>query len=104
LLEDAFGEAKLKFSSTLSQDQQKIAFVNSKNNLEEVQAVVAKSMEKYESGKTGSKPRKWLESFSLRVKFYGDILDVFVQHHPEYVSLVWGAIKFLFTVGLTFYN
>ncbi|KAF4451241.1 hypothetical protein FALBO_16362 [Fusarium albosuccineum] len=27
--------------------------------------------------------------------FYGQILDVLVQHHPEYVSLVWGAFKFL---------
>ncbi|KAH7325687.1 hypothetical protein B0I35DRAFT_116819 [Stachybotrys elegans] len=24
-------------------------------------------------------------------------MDVFVQHHPEYVSLVWGSMKFLFS-------
>jgi hypothetical protein len=101
LLEDAFAEAKVKFSSTLSQDQQKIGFVNSKNSLEDVRAVVLQSMVNYESRKTSSQARKWLQSFSQRVKFYGDILDVFVQHHPEYVSLVWGAMKFLFTVGLS---
>jgi hypothetical protein len=99
LLEDAFAEARLKFSTSLSQDQRKVDFVNSKNNLEELRVVVSQSMEEYESRKSGSKARKWLHSFSLRIKFYGDILDVLVQHHPEYVALVWGAMKFLFTVG-----
>jgi len=28
------------------------------------------------------------------------VFDVFVQHYPEYVSLAWGAFKFLFVVSL----
>ncbi|KAH8754146.1 hypothetical protein F5883DRAFT_431732 [Diaporthe sp. PMI_573] len=27
---------------------------------------------------------------------YGSVLDVLVQHHPEYTSLIWGAMKILF--------
>ncbi|KAH8586200.1 hypothetical protein B0O99DRAFT_748479 [Bisporella sp. PMI_857] len=54
-------------------------------------------MENNESGGKDSKARRWLKSFSQRVRLYADVLDVFVQHHPEYVALVWGAMKFLFT-------
>ena len=46
-----------------------------------------------------SKARRWLASCSERVAFYGSIMDTLVQLHPEYVSLAWGAFKFLFTVG-----
>jgi hypothetical protein len=97
-LEDAFAEAKSRFSSILGKDQWKVAFVNSKSSVEEVRTIVAKSMEKYESQKALSKSKKWLRSFSQKVEIYGDVLDVLVQHHPQYVALVWGAMKFLFTV------
>jgi len=53
---------------------------------------------RYQSQKE-SKVCLWLERISNRVVHYGAILDVFVQHHPEYVSLVWGTFKFLFTVS-----
>ncbi|KAH7397601.1 hypothetical protein BKA64DRAFT_42445 [Cadophora sp. MPI-SDFR-AT-0126] len=102
LLEDAFAEAQLKFSSSMTKEQRKIDLVNSKSNLEELRTLVTQSMGEYENRKMGSKAGKWLHKFSLRIKFYGDILDVFVQHHPEYVALVWGAMKFLFTVGWSF--
>jgi hypothetical protein len=42
-----------------------------------------------------------LSKFSSRICYYGQIFDVLVQHHPEYVSLAWGAMKFLFVVGTT---
>jgi hypothetical protein len=67
----------------------------------DVQLVVDQARAKYESTKTGSKARELLQSFSRKVEFYGNILDVFVQHHPEFVSLVWGAMKLLFTVAMT---
>lgn len=41
----------------------------------------------------------WLSKFSSRARFYSNIIDVLVQHHPEYVSLAWGAMKFLFVVS-----
>lgn len=45
-----------------------------------------------------SKARRWLNTFADRVTFYGNIFDVLVQHHPEYVSLAWGTFKLLFVV------
>ncbi|KAH0565959.1 hypothetical protein GP486_000651 [Trichoglossum hirsutum] len=49
-----------------------------------------------------SKSRQWLASCAQRVAFYGSIMDTLVQHHPEYVSLAWGAFKFLFTAVLNY--
>jgi len=99
LVENAFAEAQLKFAAGLNPNGKSTNIVNSAASLEDVRAVVDQAMQKYEAGKTGTKARKWLHSFSQRVKLYGTVLDVMVQHHPEYVSLVWGAMKFLFTVG-----
>lgn len=39
-----------------------------------------------------------LAEFSKCLFYYGNIVDVLVQQHTEYVSLVWGAMKFLFGV------
>ena len=99
LVENAFAEAKFKFAAVLNPNGQSTNIINSAASLEDVRAVVDQAMHKYEAGKTGTKAREWLHSFSQRVKLYGTVLDVMVQHHPEYVSLVWGAMKFLFTVG-----
>jgi hypothetical protein len=52
--------------------------------------------------KQTSKARKWLGIFSSKIMFYASILDVLVQHHPEYVSLAWGAMRFLFAVSCPF--
>ncbi|KAF4918591.1 hypothetical protein CGCVW01_v008727 [Colletotrichum viniferum] len=37
----------------------------------------------------------WINGFSSRVMHYGKVLDTLAQHHPEYVGLVWGIIKFV---------
>lgn len=42
---------------------------------------------------------KWVQGLSVRVLHYGKILDTLSQHHPEYVSLVWGMIKFVLMVS-----
>lgn len=44
--------------------------------------------------------RRCIEQVSERVHHYGNVLDVFVQHHPEYVSLAWGTMKLLVGVSL----
>ncbi|GAB1312744.1 Nacht domain protein [Madurella fahalii] len=39
--------------------------------------------------------KSWIRGLSRRILYYGQVLDVLSQHHPEYVSLVWGAVKFI---------
>jgi hypothetical protein len=64
-----------------------------------VQVVVGNAKDKYDSDRKDSKARRWLDSLSQRIHFYSGILDVIAQHHPEYVALAWGSIKFLLVVG-----
>jgi hypothetical protein len=50
-----------------------------------------------------AEPRKkvheWLAKVSSRIMHYSQALDMLAQHHPEYVALVWGAMKFVLMVG-----
>lgn len=43
-----------------------------------------------------------LDEISSRIVYYGGVLDTLAQHHPEYVSLAWGAIKFVLMVRPAF--
>ncbi|KAI3331598.1 hypothetical protein HD806DRAFT_477859 [Xylariaceae sp. AK1471] len=97
IVDNAFEEASQKFLHDINQRERKSNLITSTNTMEDVQRVVAQSMKKYDGQRKHSAARLWLHTFSQKVKFYGNILDVFAQHHPEYVSLAWGAMKFLFT-------
>jgi len=39
--------------------------------------------------------KSWIRGLSSRILYYGQVLDVLSQHHPEYVALVWGVVKFV---------
>lgn len=46
-----------------------------------------------------SKVRQCLEKISSAVLYYHGPLDVLAQQHPEYLSLVWGMLKFILMVS-----
>ncbi|KAL3291767.1 Nacht domain protein, partial [Colletotrichum asianum] len=50
------------------------------------------------SNQAHSKAWKWARRLSEKILYYGHILDIISQHHPEYVALAWGAMKFLLGV------
>ena len=62
--------------------------------------MVLDAKSRYDQTHQNKKVGKWLSRFSSGVQYYGNIMDVLVQQHPEYVSLAWGAMKFLFVVSL----
>ena len=95
---EAFDRAKEIFSNSLKSDQQQQIFGHDSNNIEEFQAIVNQAKEGYERRRQKGKARQWLSSFSSRLLYYGAVLDTLAQHHPEYVSLAWGAVKFVFIV------
>lgn len=66
--------------------------------MHDVQAILRNAVSKYESKQRFPVLRDRLNRLSSKIHYYGNVVDVLVQHHPEYVSLVWGAMKFLFTV------
>lgn len=101
---EAFELASVKFNSVLTNDERKRHIINQTSNVLELQNLVVNAQAKYTAkhdGNSMSGTRKWLLKLSKRIVHYGTIMDVFVQHHPEYVSLAWGAMKFIFVVSAT---
>jgi len=62
-------------------------------------SVVERAKQKYESMSSETDVRHWLRLASTRIMHYGTVFDVLSQHHPEYVALVWGSVKFVLMVG-----
>ncbi|RDW73419.1 hypothetical protein BP6252_07326 [Coleophoma cylindrospora] len=91
----AYEEATRIFFEDLNQDECNRIWLKDKCSMKDVLEAVEKAQVYYET-KHNSKARDWLKAFSSRVDYYGKVLDVLVQQHPEYISLAWGAMKFLF--------
>ncbi|KAF5682768.1 hypothetical protein FCIRC_4819 [Fusarium circinatum] len=96
IAQEAFKSVKKHFeqSNSLSSDEK--ALLGTKSSLQDVEKAVSDAFAKYEAKSEGSKTRKWLLKASESICHYGQVLDVFVQHHPEYVSLAWGLMKLMF--------
>ncbi|KAL3419659.1 hypothetical protein PVAG01_08157 [Phlyctema vagabunda] len=94
-VKDAYTEAVSYFKSALTNDECKVVWIDNLTSIGDVQEAALQAERLYQSSKNG-KARLWLSKFSSRVMYYGAIMDTLSQHHPEYVSLVWGAMKFVF--------
>ena len=97
--EEAYLEAVNIYRSRISRDARKIGLVEQASCLEDIQRTVINAKSRYELTHQNKKVGKWLSRLSSRVNFYGNIMDVLVQHHPEYVALAWGGMKCLFVVS-----
>ncbi|KAI4658936.1 uncharacterized protein J4E79_006696 [Alternaria viburni] len=67
-------------------------------SIKDVFSVVENAKKDYEDKSKQDKHaemRQSLERLSARIMYYGKIMDTLAQHHPEYVALVWGAMKFV---------
>ena len=97
----AFHQGLRIFKDSLTKDPAKRQLADQLlgSTLESVLQVVTKAVAHYEQQRSSSPIRSGLIAFSQRLHYYGNIVDVLVQHHPEYVALVWGAMKLLFGVS-----
>ncbi|KAM7203901.1 hypothetical protein V8F33_001872, partial [Rhypophila sp. PSN 637] len=95
IAEQAFLAARARISSEFSKSERDGIFGSQLVSMSDFILTLEDVRSKYESRKQ-CKAYVWLEKLSSRVVYYGNVLDVLVQHHPEYVSLVWGAFKLLF--------
>ena len=75
-----------------------VNLVKQATTLKDLEHVVNTVRSDYESSRN-HRLRRWLERFSSRLMHYAKVFDVLAQHHPEYVSLAWGAMKVLFIVS-----
>ncbi len=93
---EAFQEAVSIFGFTLTSDERKRSLAFGATSLEDLQRTIVAAKTKYDAQQKDHRTSKWLSKFSYRVRYYGNIMDVLVQHHSEYASLAWGAMKMLF--------
>jgi hypothetical protein len=94
----AFEEGLRFFQIKLTADPKKRNATLMVTKLQDVLDGVSKAQSLYETKRSESKTRKCIVAFSKRVHYYGNVMDVVVQHHPEYASLAWGAMKIVFGV------
>jgi len=98
--ESAFQEAILIFAGHLTEDQRKRDIAKRATSMKELVEIITTTKLRYDNKHKDQKASKWLTKIATRVRFYGNIVDVLAQHHPEYVSLAWGAFKLLFVVRI----
>ncbi|KAF2997547.1 hypothetical protein E8E13_000111 [Curvularia kusanoi] len=99
LIESTFQEGKQACIDELSNSKdEKGQIIFAQTTMKDVIITVQSAQDSY-SAKRNSKAWRWLTQLSTRINHYGSILDVMVQHHPEYAALAWGAMKILF-VGI----
>lgn len=66
------------------------------NNIEEIHTALQDAQSRYNKKiQNGFGFRKSIWEISSRILHYGKVLDVLAQHHPEYVSLAWGTMRFI---------
>ncbi|KAJ4995880.1 hypothetical protein K4K48_009448 [Colletotrichum sp. SAR 10_66] len=94
--QDAFNTVQKYFEQRANLTHDEKALVTGSNSMEDMQGVMTEVLAKYEASKVSSKTRGWLQKTCEIICHYGTVLDVFVQHHPEYVALVWGTMKLVF--------
>ncbi|KAK2779386.1 nacht domain protein [Colletotrichum kahawae] len=99
---DAYERAVEILRKELTAAERQLIRLGEHNSIQDVRLALDKALEEYQKKAKGSKVRDWLAKCSSRVMYYGAVFDTFSQHHPEYVSLAWGAFKFLFIAVLNY--
>jgi hypothetical protein len=88
-----------KFFNEKFTDENSKTWLSGHQSMEEVQQAVNSAKRAYDIRKKHADARRWLHKLSKGIMYYAVILDTLAQHHPEYVSLAWGAMKFIFVVS-----
>lgn len=63
--------------------------------MEDLLKAVETAQEEYHGRRTDSAVGRCMVQLAERIHYYGNIMDVLSQHHPEFTSLAWGAMKLL---------
>lgn len=100
-------EKALESHKELTNGRHKIAFpsLTDKTTLGDVLQAVLEAEKKYGTKKES---RWWFTKAVIsgwsrtvnRINVFSGVIDTLVSSHPEYAALVWGTIRFLFTVSL----
>jgi hypothetical protein len=99
IVQQAYQQAVKYFSEELTQDEIERGWIAQGTSIDHVLTVVQEAEAKYATSKSKhGKLRQLLSKLPERLHFYSGVIDIFVQAHPEYSALAWGAIKFVLLV------
>src|SRR5262245_20557766 len=84
LAQQAFQDAMDRFASDLAMDTQKAKLVEKATSIQDIQAIVHESFAEYSDERKFPRARKWLQRIISKIHHYSNVMDVMVQHHPEY--------------------
>lgn len=100
--QEAYEEAEAEFCKMLTKDKRRWV-LDKTTSIRDVEAAVLNAKKIYDDETkpvkgNRRKIRRWITKVTERLVYYGAVFDILSQHHPEYVALAWGAIKFVFIV------
>ncbi|KAM0510854.1 hypothetical protein ACHAPE_010480 [Trichoderma viride] len=98
--EEAFQAAVKQFAKDSSHGKYARQILHNAASLKDIQEAVGKSMHEYQNRGKSPKTMKWLHRAAKSIIYYTNVFDVFVPQNPQYVSLAWGAMRFLFTAAV----
>ncbi|KAG9854831.1 hypothetical protein KCU98_g2139, partial [Aureobasidium melanogenum] len=95
LVRAAYDEALRNFKQELGNSED-FAWLNGQTTMAGVLSVVNQARDKaMPPNSRWPKISAKLDEISSKIVYYGGVLDALSQHHPEYVALAWGAMKFV---------
>jgi hypothetical protein len=94
-----FAEAKTILSTIVTPERNKVRVLDDEHSIDDVATLVLQAKDGYDRRRTKGKAWQWLSAFSNRLQHYAPVMDALAKSNPEYVSLAWGTVKFLFVVG-----
>ncbi|KAI1500276.1 hypothetical protein F5X99DRAFT_387047 [Biscogniauxia marginata] len=89
--EDAVQYLKREFTG----NPKTLVWINAQISLTEVLVEVETAERMYRTRRDGQVVIPCLRRLSSSIMLYSQVFDVLAQHHSEYVSLAWGALKFI---------
>jgi hypothetical protein len=99
IAQTAYDEALQNFKNGLG-SKGDVSWLNGQTTMAGILSVVEQARSNaFSDNSKWSKISEGLNAISSRIIYYGGVLDALSQHHPEYVSLAWGAIKFVLMVN-----
>jgi hypothetical protein len=102
IAQEAYADAMEYLKKELDGNDKARRWLEAQTSVIDIRALVEKAKATYEAKSAKRKGvHKWLNRFSSRITYYGQVLDMLAQHHPEYVALAWGAVKFVLIVRTT---
>jgi hypothetical protein len=100
IAQEAYSAANIFIKAKFKDSQDATAILSGPaGSIEDIQRLVEEAQARYVESSKDRKVVKWLRRVSARITYYGQVLDVLAQQHPEYLAIAWGTMKFIFMVS-----